>query len=39
MVAVRVAPWQPCCEIMVMDLVGRLKPCLPSDVELVGVRL
>ena len=37
--AVRVVPWQPSCENMVMDIVGRLKPCLPNDVELVGVRL
>lgn len=37
--AVRVVPWQPSCENMVLDIVARLQPCLPSDVELVGVRL
>ncbi len=37
--ALRVVPWQPSCENMVVDIAGRLKPCLPARVELLGLRL
>jgi 6-pyruvoyltetrahydropterin/6-carboxytetrahydropterin synthase len=37
--ALRVVPWQPSCENILVDIVGRLMPCMPARVELMGIRL
>jgi 6-pyruvoyltetrahydropterin/6-carboxytetrahydropterin synthase len=31
--------WQPTCELLLLDIVQRLRPLMPADVELVHVRL
>lgn len=36
---VRLTPWQPTCENMLLDIVEALRGALPTDVRLAAVRL